>query len=175
MKFIRRHDLDPRTRIEMVKLAWLHQGIYGKMTQIAQDYHISRTFLYQLTWAAQHQLETLFSEPISLAPGLQSPLEPLMLLLRLEAACSIPNPSKPMDAPSLPPSRCHSRPWWFISAMRFLPSDAPSWSRLRRTVRPSSKSSWLPIARPRLGKLILQTLALTAFTVSAWPRIGGLV
>jgi hypothetical protein len=91
MKFIRRHDLDPHTRIEIVKLAWLHQGIYGKMTQIAQDYHISRTFLYQLTWAAQHQLETLFSEPTSLAPGLQSPLEPLMLLLRLEAACSIPS------------------------------------------------------------------------------------
>ena len=61
MKFLRRHDLAPHTRIEMVKLAWLHQGIYGKMTQIAQDYHISRTFLYQLTWAAQHQLETLFS------------------------------------------------------------------------------------------------------------------
>ena len=91
MKFLRRHDLDPHTRIEIVKLAWLHQGIYGKMTQIAQDYHISRTFLYQLTWAAQHQLETLFSEPTSLAPGLQSPLEPLMLLLRLEAACSIPS------------------------------------------------------------------------------------
>jgi hypothetical protein len=91
MKFLRRHDLDPHTRIEMVKLAWLHQGIYGKMTQIAQDYHISRTFLYQLTWAAQHQLETLFSTPTSLAPGLQSPLEPLMLLLRLEAACSIPS------------------------------------------------------------------------------------
>jgi len=91
MKFIRRHDLDPHTRIEMVKLAWLHQGIYGKMTQIAQDYHISRTFLYQLTWAAQHQLETLFSEPLSLAPSLQSPLEPLLLLLRLEAACSIPS------------------------------------------------------------------------------------
>jgi len=80
MKFLRRHDLAPHTRIEMVKLAWLHQGIYGKMTQIAQDYHISRTFLYQLTWAAQHQLETLFSTPTSLAPGLQSPLEPLMLL-----------------------------------------------------------------------------------------------
>src|SRR6266404_3589037 len=91
MKFIRRHDLDPHTRIAIVKLAWLHQDIYGKMTQIAQDYHISRTFLYQLTWAAQHQLETLFSEPTSFAPGLPSPLEPLMLLLRLEAACSIPS------------------------------------------------------------------------------------
>jgi hypothetical protein len=52
MKFIRRHDLTPHTRIEMVRLAWLNQGIYGKMTQIAQDYHISRTFLYQLIWAA---------------------------------------------------------------------------------------------------------------------------
>ncbi len=45
MKFIRRHDLTPHTRIEMVRLAWLNQGIYGKMTQIAQEYHISRTFL----------------------------------------------------------------------------------------------------------------------------------
>ena len=45
MKFIRRHDLTPHTRIEMVRLAWLNRGIYGKMTQIAQEYHISRTFL----------------------------------------------------------------------------------------------------------------------------------
>ena len=63
MKFIRRHDLDPQTRIEMVRLAWLNQGIYGKMTQIAQAYHISRTFLYQMTWAAHLQLEMLFSAP----------------------------------------------------------------------------------------------------------------
>src|SRR4030081_255296 len=62
MKFIRRHDLTLHTRIEMVRLAWLHQGIYGKMTQIAQEYHISRTFLYQLIWAANLQLETLFSD-----------------------------------------------------------------------------------------------------------------
>ena len=34
MKFTRRHDLDPQTRIEIVKHVWLHQGIYGKMTQI---------------------------------------------------------------------------------------------------------------------------------------------
>jgi hypothetical protein len=31
------------------------------MTQIAQDYHISRTWLYQLIGAAHLQLETLFS------------------------------------------------------------------------------------------------------------------
>ena len=55
MKFTRRPDLDPQTRIDIVKDVWINQGIYGKMTQIAQDYHISRTFLYQLSWAAKHQ------------------------------------------------------------------------------------------------------------------------
>jgi hypothetical protein len=46
------------------------------MTQIAQDYHISRTFLYQLMWAANLQLETLFSQqfPLSLQ-GECSPCE----------------------------------------------------------------------------------------------------
>jgi hypothetical protein len=91
MKFIRRHDLTPHTRIDMVKLAWLHQGIYGKMTHIAQDYHLSRTFLYQLMWAANLQLETLFSDH---KPHVQDPhplLEPFILLLRLEGKCSIPS------------------------------------------------------------------------------------
>src|SRR6266403_2112971 len=91
MKFIRRHDLDPHTRIAIVKLAWLHQDIYGKMTQIAQDYHISRTFLYQLTWAAQHQLKELFSDPKHLVQDFHSQFEPLILLLRLEGKCSLPS------------------------------------------------------------------------------------
>jgi len=77
----------------MVRLAWLNQGIYGKMTQIAQEYHISRTFLYQLMWAANLQLETLFSDQ---KPRVQEPqllLEPFILLLRLEGKCSIPSMS----------------------------------------------------------------------------------
>src|SRR5260370_26535757 len=53
MKFTRRHDLDPHTRIEIVKHVWIHQGIYRKMTQIAQEYHISRTCLYQLSCTAK--------------------------------------------------------------------------------------------------------------------------
>src|SRR5882724_1960261 len=65
MKFTRRHDLDPHTRIEIVRHVWIHQGIYGQMTQIAQDYHISRTFLYQLSWAAKHHLEDLFRASIT--------------------------------------------------------------------------------------------------------------
>jgi hypothetical protein len=91
MQFIRRHDLDPHTRIEIVKLAWQGQGTYGHMTQIARDFHISRTFLYQLTWAAQHQLETLFSDPQHLVEPPDLLLEPWMLLLRLEGKCSIPS------------------------------------------------------------------------------------
>ena len=63
MKFIRRPDLDPHTRIHIVRLAWLHQGVYGKMTQIAKSYQISRTLLYQLLLMAHLQLETLFSSP----------------------------------------------------------------------------------------------------------------
>ena len=48
MKFTRRPDLDPQTRIDIVMLAWLHQGVYGKMTANRKIYRISRTFLYQL-------------------------------------------------------------------------------------------------------------------------------
>ena len=75
----------------MVRRAWLNQGIYGKMTQIAQDYHISRTFLYQLLWAANLQWETLFRDQqphVQDAPPLW---EPFILLLRLEGKCAIPS------------------------------------------------------------------------------------
>ncbi len=89
MKFIRRPDLDPLTRIEIVKHVWSNQGIYGKMTQIAREYHISRTFLYQLNWAARHHLEDLFSDPQHLARPPDLLLEPWILLLRLEGNCSI--------------------------------------------------------------------------------------
>ena len=91
MKFIRRHDLTPHTRIEMVRLAWLNQGLYGKMTQIAQEYHISRTFLYQLMWAADLQLETLFSDRKPYIEAPHSLFEPFILLLRLEGKCSLPS------------------------------------------------------------------------------------
>jgi hypothetical protein len=71
MKFIRRHDLTPHTRIDIVRLAWLNQGIYGKLTQMAQDYHSSRTWLYQLLGAAHLQVATLFRAQ---KPGVEPPL-----------------------------------------------------------------------------------------------------
>ncbi len=91
MKFTRRHDLDSQTRIDIVKHVWINQGIYGKMTQIAQEHHISRTFLYQLSWAARHHLADLFGDPQHLARPPELLLEPWMLLLRLEGKCSIPS------------------------------------------------------------------------------------
>ena len=91
MKFTRRHDLDPQTRIEIVKHVWINQGVYGKMVQIAQAYQISRTFLYQLSWAAQHHLEVLFSDPQHLVEPPDFLIEPWILLLRLEGQCSIPS------------------------------------------------------------------------------------
>ena len=80
MKFIRRQDLTPHTRIDIVRLAWLNQGLYGKMTQIAQEYHISRTWLYQLIWAANLQLETLFSDQKPCVQAPQPLWEPFILL-----------------------------------------------------------------------------------------------
>jgi len=80
MKFIRREDLTPHTRIDIVKGAWQGQGLYGRMTQLAQDYRISRTFLYQLIQAADLQLETLFSEPQPLVHTSQPLVEPLIFL-----------------------------------------------------------------------------------------------
>lgn len=91
MKFTRRHDLDPQTRIEIVKHVWINQGTYGKMVQIAQEYQISRTFLYQLSWAARYHLEDLFSDPQHLVEPPDCPIEPWMLMLRLEGKCSIPS------------------------------------------------------------------------------------
>ncbi len=80
MQFTRRLDLDPHTRIEIVKRAWQGQGIYGHMSQVAWDAHISRTFLYQMTWAARSQLEALFRTPMHLRHHLESELEALILL-----------------------------------------------------------------------------------------------
>ncbi len=91
MKFTRRPDLDPQTRVEIVKDVWTHQGIYGKMSELAQSYRISRTFLYQLSWAAKHHLEDLFSDPQHVIEPPELLLEPWIWMLRLEGKCSIPS------------------------------------------------------------------------------------
>jgi hypothetical protein len=46
MKFIRRPDLDPQTRIDIVMLAWLHQGGYGPAGASEQRITILNNSLY---------------------------------------------------------------------------------------------------------------------------------
>src|SRR6516162_7805232 len=122
MKFTRRPDLDPHTRIEIVRLAWLYQGIYGKMTQIAQVYQISRTFLYQLLLAATLQLETLFSDEKLLFQKDHQHLEQLLLLLRLEGNCSLLSISSIFRALNCRPNSLGYLSQFFHSAGQTLPS-----------------------------------------------------
>ncbi len=98
MKFVRRPDLDTQTRIHIVMVAWPYKGVYGKMTQIAKEYEISREFLYNLKSLADLHLEMLFSAGKPLAQEDFRHLEQLVLLLRLEGKCSIPSISSILQA-----------------------------------------------------------------------------
>ena len=122
MKFMRRPDLDPQTRIQMVMTAWLHQGVYGKMTQIAQYYQISRTFLYQLLFVANLHLETLFSDEKLVFQKDHRHLEQLLLLLRLEGKCSILSIASIVKALEYSPHSVGYLSQFFQSAGQALPS-----------------------------------------------------
>jgi hypothetical protein len=122
MKFIRRPDLDPQTRIHIVMLAWLHQGLYGKMTEIANSYRISRTFLYQLLLMATLQLETLFSDEKLLFQKDHRHLESLLFLLRLEGNCSLLSIASILKALEYHPNSVGHLSQFFHSAGQTLPS-----------------------------------------------------
>jgi hypothetical protein len=122
MKFTRRSDLDPRTRIHIVMLAWLHQGVYGKMTEIAKHYRISRTFLYQMLFVVNLHLETLFSDEKLLFQKDHQHLEQLLLLLRLEGKCSLPSISAILKALQYRPDSVGYLSQFFQSAGQTLPS-----------------------------------------------------
>ena len=122
MKFIRRADLDPQTRIHIVMLAWLHQGVYGKMTEIAKCYQISRTFLYQLLFMANLHLETLFSDEKLLFQKDHQHFEHLLLLLRLEGKCSLLSMAAILKALDYQPNAVGYLSQFFHSAGQTLPS-----------------------------------------------------
>jgi hypothetical protein len=122
MKFTRRPDLDPRTRMHIVMLAWLHQGVYGKMTEIAKYYQISRTFLYQLLFLVNLQLETLFSDAKRLVPQDHHLFEQLIVLLRLAGTCSLLSIAAIVKALEYHPNSVGSLSQFFHSAGQALPS-----------------------------------------------------
>ena len=122
MKFTRRPDLAPHARIEIVRLAWLYQGVYGKMTQIARYYQISRTFLYQLIFMANLQLEMLFSDEKLLFQKDHRHFAHLLLLLRLEGNCSLLSISSILKALEYHPNAVGYLSQFFQSAGQTLPS-----------------------------------------------------
>src|SRR5215468_997635 len=122
MQFTRRPDLDPPTRIHIVMLAWLHQGVYGKMTEIAKRYRISRTFLSHLLFMANLQLETLFGGEKRLLQKDHRHFEQLILLLRLEGTCSLLSIAAIVKALEYHPNSVGSLSQFFHSAGQALPS-----------------------------------------------------
>jgi len=89
MKFIRRKELDTENRLRIVILALSCQGIYGARTALADQYNISRTFLYQLIGAALLCLHELFNtESVATLPN-QLDIDSAIVLLRLEGKVSI--------------------------------------------------------------------------------------
>jgi hypothetical protein len=122
MKFVRRPDLDAQTRIHIVMIAWLHQGVYGKMTEIANLYRISRTFLYQLLLMANLQLETLFSEEKLLFQKDHYHLDQLLFLLRLEGKCSLLSIASILKALEYHPNSVGYLSQFFHRAGQTLPS-----------------------------------------------------
>jgi len=122
MKFTRRPDLAPQTRIDIVRLAWLHQGVYGKMTAIAKYYKISRTFLYQMLFMAHLQLATLFSDEQFLLQKDHQHFDHLLLLLRLEGKCSLLSITAILKALEYHPNSVGYLSQFFHSAGQALPS-----------------------------------------------------
>jgi hypothetical protein len=90
MKFVRRPDLDTKTRIDIALAAYLSQGIYGAITSLAQAYKVSRLFVYQLLWVLSLALKEEFELPTA-KPKIQNllPLDKAIFLFRLEGKCPI--------------------------------------------------------------------------------------
>ena len=89
MKFARRKDLLPETRVEIIKAGIKGQGTYGAMTELAHQYNISRSFLYQLMAMTMFCLTEILSVQSREMKPHQMDVNQLIVLLRLEGKCSI--------------------------------------------------------------------------------------
>jgi len=90
MKFTRRKDLDTQTRLTIILSALSCMGTYGAMTNLALQYDISRTFLYNLVGMAMLCLNDLVTvDPPETSSPPQFDIDKVILLLRLEGKCSI--------------------------------------------------------------------------------------
>ncbi len=104
-KFTRRPDLTPEIRLNIAYLALEAQqnGKWGKITELARYFIISRTFVYMLASLLATASTIIFSATSAVAP-VNHYLMPFvyMLTLRMEGRCSIEAIStimKRFDAP----------------------------------------------------------------------------
>ena len=84
MPGVRRPACEAQTRIPLVLLAWLQQGVSGNMTHIAPSSCLSRTFLSQRLWVATRHVAGLFREEPCLLQHDQHPGQPRIVLWRRE-------------------------------------------------------------------------------------------
>ena len=89
MKFTRRKDLPPETRVEIIKAGIKSQGNYGAMIGLAHQYNISRSFLYQLMAMTMFCLTEMLSVQSQEMNPHQMNVNQLIVLLRLEGKCSV--------------------------------------------------------------------------------------
>ena len=91
MKFMRRPDLTPSTRINIALEAMHNMGNYGYITNLAMFYNVSRTFIYSLIYTAAIALYGQFNFLNLSRKSLleQQFIDKMILLHRLEGNCSI--------------------------------------------------------------------------------------
>lgn len=88
MKFFRRNDLTPKIRTAIAIEAFLHRGLWGHISRLAERYQVSRQFIYLLLWAISGLFEpnsaSAQPEPqrIELCP------DQLLIALKLQGNCS---------------------------------------------------------------------------------------
>jgi len=93
IKFTRRNDLDPATRLYIAYTALTAQmfGLWGTVTQLSRDYAISRTFVYMLANTLEESMPVMFGPAVAYTQTLEERNISIQLLLslRLEGKCSI--------------------------------------------------------------------------------------
>lgn len=104
--FFRRPDLDLETRMSIATQAYWNQGVYGAITKLAATYDVSRKFIYRQL--AILQLSFILETTAPSAPEVVSfPadqfMDQMILLLRLEGNCSIPQISNILSALGVSP------------------------------------------------------------------------
>lgn len=104
-QFIRRTDLTPSIRLSIAYTALMAQGagLWGKITELARQFLISRMFVYMLAHALEEHSQIIFGDQDVKPPVIEQRLPyQYIVSLRLEGRCSIEAISTIMKRFNLP-------------------------------------------------------------------------